>query len=96
MIKDLAAFEGAVIRVEPLRTLPVQRDLMVDQERFFAAYRQVKPFLISGEKVPDKEWIQSPEERQAIDEATRCILCASCSSACPLIQEKNPGREDQR
>jgi succinate dehydrogenase / fumarate reductase iron-sulfur subunit len=90
LIKEVAGKEGDTITVEPLRTLPVQKDLMVDQEPFFNNYRQVKPYLITHQKKPEKEWIQSPEERKAIEDATKCILCASCYSACPVKLEKNP------
>lgn len=90
LVKEVAGKEGDTITVEPLRTLPVQRDLMVDQEPFFKNYRKVKPYLIIDQKPPEKEWLQSPEERKAIEDATKCILCASCFSACPVKQEKNP------
>jgi succinate dehydrogenase / fumarate reductase iron-sulfur subunit len=90
LIKDVAENEGAVVRVEPLRTLPVQRDLMVDQEKFFQNYRQVMPYLINDEEVEEKERIQSPKERELFDDGTKCILCAACYSACPVVQGKNP------
>lgn len=90
LIKDIAKNEGALVRVEPLRSLPVQRDLMVEQTRFFNHYRHVKPYLINNEEVNKKERIQSPEERKLFDDATKCILCAACYSACPVILEKNP------
>jgi succinate dehydrogenase / fumarate reductase iron-sulfur subunit len=63
---------------------------MVDQEEFFKRYRLVKPFFIQEKKPPEREWIQSPEQRKAIDDATKCILCASCYSACPVLRDKNP------
>jgi len=90
LIKDVAQIEGAVVRIEPLRTLPVQRDLMVDQAKYFQNYRFVKPYLINAEVVSEKERIQSTQERKAIDSATKCILCASCHSACPVVQKENP------
>src|SRR3990172_1667413 len=45
LVKDAVAESGPVITVEPLRGMPVQKDLMVDQERFFGAFRSVKPYL---------------------------------------------------
>jgi succinate dehydrogenase / fumarate reductase iron-sulfur subunit len=90
LIKDVAGQEGVVVRVEPLRAMPVQRDLMVDQGPFFSQYRKVKPYLINPEPAKDKERLQSREERAKFDEATKCILCASCYSACPVRREKNP------
>ena len=90
LLRDLGAAEGASIRIEPLKGLPVQRDLMVDQERFFSSYRSVKPYLINDGPAGPKERKQSQAEREEIDDATKCILCASCYSACPVIREKNP------
>jgi succinate dehydrogenase / fumarate reductase iron-sulfur subunit len=90
LVKDVADHDGAVVRVEPLRTMPVQRDLMVDQGPFFAHYRKVKPYLINFEAVKEKERLQSREERAKFDDATKCILCAACYSACPVRQKDNP------
>jgi succinate dehydrogenase / fumarate reductase iron-sulfur subunit len=90
LIKDIAEEDGATIRVEPLRNLPVQRDLMVDQAQFFANYMQVKPYFISKDKPESGEFPQPPEDRKSFEEGTKCILCISCYSACPVIQEVNP------
>ncbi|OHD72364.1 MAG: succinate dehydrogenase iron-sulfur subunit [Spirochaetes bacterium RBG_16_49_21] len=90
LIKDVADDNNSAITVEPLRCMPVQKDLMVDQGRFFETYRAVKPFLINEEPADGKERIQTPEERSRFDDATKCILCAACYSSCPVIQEKNP------
>ena len=90
LIKDVAEKDGATVKVEPLRNLPVQRDLMVNQSSFFQNYRKVKPYQINPEPVQEKERIQAPEKRKKFDDATKCILCAACFSACPVKQEKNP------
>ncbi len=90
LIQDVAQEEGAVIRVEPLRNLPIQRDLMVDQHKFFENYMHVKPYFISLREPKEKEFRQTPDERQKFEEGTKCILCVSCFSACPVIQEVNP------
>ena len=101
LVRDVVKGSGDVITIQPLRTLPVQRDLMVDQAKFFAVYRSVKPFLINEEPVKEKERVQLPEERAKFDDATNCILCASCYSACPVIREdkrppdKSPGTPDE-
>lgn len=87
LIKDVAERDGDTITVAPLRYLPVQRDLIVDQADFFRKYRSVKPFLINDTPVAEKERIQSQEERMAFDDTTNCILCASCYSACPVLEE---------
>ncbi|MGD8537747.1 MAG: succinate dehydrogenase iron-sulfur subunit [Candidatus Aminicenantes bacterium] len=90
LIQDVVQEEGAVIRVEPLRNLPIQRDLMVDQQKFFENYMHVKPYFMSSKEPEEKEFRQTSEERQKFEEGTKCILCVSCYSACPVIQEINP------
>ncbi len=85
LIKEVAAKDGDIIALAPLRYLPVQRDLIVDQKAFFEKYRAVKPFLINDEPVAERERLQSQEERLKFDDTTNCILCASCYSACPVL-----------
>ncbi len=86
LVKDVADQDGSVVEISPLSHLPIQRDLIVDQDKFFSQYRTIKPYLINNEPVLEKERIQSPEQRQAFDDATNCILCASCYSACPILK----------
>ena len=62
LIKDVVTKESTKITIEPLQNLKVQRDLMVDQDRFFKNFKSVKPFLINDEKVSEKERIQSIKE----------------------------------
>ncbi len=90
LVKDVAGEGRGPIRIEPLRTLPLQRDLMVDQTRFFDLCFSVRPYLINPESPPEKERLQSPEERAKIDDGTKCILCECCYSACPVVREVNP------
>ena len=89
LIRDVADEENAVVTIEPLRSLPVQRDLMVDYARFFDFYRVVKPFLIPAKKAEHGETVQTPDERTKFDDPTKCILCASCHASCPVVAEKD-------
>ncbi len=89
LVQDVAEEENAVVTVEPLKSLPVQRDLMVDYGQFFEAYRGVKPFLIPARHVERAENVQTPAERSRFDDPTKCILCASCHSACPVVENQN-------
>ena len=89
LLQDVADADGSTVTVEPLKHLPLLRDLMVDQSEFFARWRAVKPFQINPEGVGEKERLQSPAERASFDDPTKCILCASCYSACPILDGKN-------
>ncbi|MGO4454330.1 succinate dehydrogenase iron-sulfur subunit [Arthrobacter sp. RAF14] len=83
LLKDLDTSKP--ITVEPIKGLPVEKDLIVDMEPFFQSYREVMPFLIPGGHEPTKERLQSPEDRQRFDDTTKCILCAACTSSCPVF-----------
>lgn len=91
LFRDIEVKEGDTVQIEPLRHMKVQRDLMVDQSKFFGNYRSVQPFFIAGADAPadNKEYIQTQEDREAFDEATKCILCGACYSACPVL-DTNP------
>lgn len=77
------------ITVEPLMGLKVLKDLIVDMEPFFAQYRSVMPYLINDEPEPEKERLQAPEERLLIEDTTKCILCAACTTSCPSFWSNN-------
>ncbi|SEA64493.1 succinate dehydrogenase/fumarate reductase iron-sulfur subunit [Paraburkholderia sartisoli] len=69
--------------LRPLPGLPVVRDLIVDMTAFFKQYHSIIPYLINDTPPPERERLQSPQERDQLDGLYECILCACCSSACP-------------
>ena len=75
---------GTEISLEPIRGLPVIKDLVVDMEPFFAQYRSVLPYLINTDDPGYKERHQSAEDRERFDDTTKCILCACCTTSCPV------------
>lgn len=81
--KLLIKKEKQPIVVRPLPGFQVIRDLVVNMEPFFAAYRSVYPYLIPGDEEPERERLQSPRERERFDDTTKCILCGACTSSCP-------------
>ena len=74
---------GSEVTIEPLMGFSVVKDLVVDMEPFFEQYRSVMPFLVNEEPTPDRERIQTIEDRERYDDTTKCILCAACTTACP-------------
>lgn len=72
------------IVIQPLPSLPIVKDLVVDFSNFFKKYHIVKPYLITKSPPPsDRERLQSPEDRKKLDGLYECILCACCSTSCP-------------
>jgi succinate dehydrogenase / fumarate reductase iron-sulfur subunit len=73
------------IVVEPLRGFRVEKDLIVDMTGFFEKYKQIKPYLVNDEPAPDKERLQSPADREKFEDTSKCILCAACTTSCPVF-----------
>ncbi|MGB1287880.1 MAG: succinate dehydrogenase iron-sulfur subunit [Aggregatilineales bacterium] len=76
---------GGKVTIEPILGLKVLKDLVVDMEPFFDHYRAVMPYFVSDKPVPadGRERLQSQADKDKIDEATKCILCACCTTSCP-------------
>lgn len=83
LIKDLNPEKP--ITIEAIKGLTVMKDLVVDMEPFFQAYRDVMPFLVTKGNEPTRERLQSAEDRERFDDTTKCILCAACTSSCPVF-----------
>lgn len=80
------------IRVEPLRNFPVIKDLVVDITDGFEKMKSVNPYLERIEKraLKEGEYLQTPKEREALDQTSQCIKCMLCYSACPVYgMDKN-------
>jgi succinate dehydrogenase / fumarate reductase iron-sulfur subunit len=75
---------GNEITIAPLPHLPVIRDLVVDLHPFFQKIEMIKPYFDPPQPYPEKEFLQSPKDREAVDTAIDCIDCAACYSACPM------------
>ncbi|MGY0018210.1 succinate dehydrogenase iron-sulfur subunit [Streptomyces sp. cg35] len=83
LIKDINPEKP--ITVEAIKGLTVLKDLVVDMDPFFQAYRDVMPFLVTKGNEPTRERLQSAEDRERFDDTTKCILCAACTSSCPVF-----------
>jgi succinate dehydrogenase / fumarate reductase iron-sulfur subunit len=83
-ITPISSLKSNKIIIRPLPGMPVIRDLVVDLTQFYKQYEKIKPYLINdNENQPEREYLQTPEEREKLDGLYECILCACCSSSCP-------------
>lgn len=89
LIHDVVDEENTRITVEPLEHYDIKRDLIVDYDVFMDKYSSVRPYFVPAAPPPEQEYIQSQEDRLRIDEATKCINCGACYSACPIL-DTNP------
>lgn len=72
-----------VVTVAPLGNLPVIKDLIVDMQPFWDDLERVEPYVSTqGRKVPEREFLQTPAEREKLNQMGNCILCGACYSEC--------------
>ena len=74
---------AAPVTIYPLPHQEVIKDLVPDLSVFYAQHASIEPWLKTVSPAPEKEWLQSPEERAKLDGLYECILCACCSTSCP-------------
>ena len=80
--KAMADVRGAG-KVYPLPHQPVVKDLVPDLTNFYAQYASIEPWLHTTTPQPEKEWLQTHDDRIRLDGLYECILCACCSTSCP-------------
>jgi succinate dehydrogenase / fumarate reductase iron-sulfur subunit len=71
------------VRIYPLPHMPVVKDLVPDLTQIWAQYASIEPWLKSETPPPERERVQSPEERARLDGLWECILCFCCTTSCP-------------
>ncbi|WP_137388641.1 succinate dehydrogenase iron-sulfur subunit [Rhodoligotrophos defluvii] len=81
-LKAIDEIDG-VVKIYPLPHMAVIKDLVPDMTNFYAQHRLIEPWLKTVSPQPEKEWLQSAEDRNQLDGLYECILCACCSTACP-------------
>ncbi len=77
------------IRLKPMKTFPVVRDLQVDRSRMFDSLKKVKAWVpidgtydLAGPRMPEKR-------RQWAYELSKCMTCGVCLEACPNVNSKS-------
>jgi succinate dehydrogenase / fumarate reductase iron-sulfur subunit len=70
--------------------MPVIRDLVVDMASFWSNLKAVDPYVsTAARRIPEREFLQTPEERSRLNQVGNCILCGACYSECNA-REVNP------
>ena len=78
------------IVLAPMGNMPVIKDLVVDMKGFWGSLETIEPYVsTSARKIPEREFLQTPEERSRLDRMGNCILCGACYSECNA-REVNP------
>ncbi len=74
------------VTIRPMAHLKVFKDLFVDLEPFWEKYKRIKPFLQPGEPAPERERIQTAEDRLKLEGLIDCILCGACYASCTVCE----------
>ncbi len=76
-------FKTTYFTIDPIEVAPVVRDLAIDIEKAYAKLDRVKPYIIDPLPVETQKTHEIPPEHlEKYVEATRCINCFCCASAC--------------
>jgi fumarate reductase iron-sulfur subunit len=88
---DKAVQNENEISIEPLRNLPVIRDLVTDMREFFDKWARAKGSFQGLRTRKDDFANVKPQskDRAQVDAAIECIGCAVCYSACDVVAQ-NP------
>jgi succinate dehydrogenase / fumarate reductase iron-sulfur subunit len=79
------------IRLAPMNTFPVQRDLVIDRNKMFDALKRVKAWIPIDGTYDLGPGPRMPEvERQWAYELSKCMTCGVCLEACPNVNDKSP------
>ncbi len=74
---------GPSVVIEPLRNLPILKDLVVDLDPFLAKYGAIHPEFRPS---PLTELARvTAAERGLVERAINCISCGACYSACDIV-----------
>jgi len=72
------------INIYPLPSMEIHKDLVPDMTHFYAQHASVEPWIkTSSPTPPDRERLQSKEDRAELDGLYECIMCACCTTSCP-------------
>lgn len=80
----------STLTIAPMGNMPVIKDLVVEMKSFWDTLQAVDPFVsTSARQIPAREFLQTPEERDRLNQMGNCILCGACYSECNA-REVNP------
>lgn len=82
---ELRSLGTDLIVLEPLASLEIQKDLVVDLDPFWKALEKIQPYVLSEGDIPKNGHRIEDREIDRIFQFVNCILCGCCYSACPVV-----------
>ena len=71
------------VKIYPLPHLEVVKDLVPDLNQAYAQLASIEPWLKTVSAPPERERLQSEDDRARLDGLWECILCFCCATSCP-------------
>jgi succinate dehydrogenase / fumarate reductase iron-sulfur subunit len=75
------------VRVEPMRTFPLIKDLVTDVSWNFRVKKQIKKFQPRPPDATDGTWRMGQQDVNRIQEFRKCIECFLCQDVCHVLRE---------
>ncbi len=83
---DPTSSNDPVLTIAPLKNMPIIKDLVVDMQGFWDNLEKVEPYVSTASRtIPEREFLQSPAEREKLNQTGNCILCGACYSECNAV-----------
>lgn len=78
------------IRIEPMSTFPIVRDVVIDRGRMFNSLKRVKAWIpIDGTYDLGPGPRMAETSRQWAYELSKCMTCGVCLEACPNVNDRS-------
>ncbi len=84
--------EGATVTVTPLRTFPVQRDLVTDVSFNYQKAREIPSFVPPSDLQPGEYRMQQVDVARS-QEFRKCIECFLCQDVCHVVRDHEDNKD---
>jgi succinate dehydrogenase / fumarate reductase iron-sulfur subunit len=74
---------GEMVRIQPLQTFPIIRDLVTDVSWNYQVNKKIPPFAPR----PDASWVMLQQDVNRAQEFRKCIECFLCQNVCHVLRE---------
>ena len=81
------------VKVEPMRTFPLVKDLVTDVSWNFRTKKGLKKFKPRKADAPDGTWRMAQRDIDRVQEFRKCIECYLCQNVCHVLREHDKHEE---
>jgi succinate dehydrogenase / fumarate reductase, iron-sulfur subunit len=75
------------IKVTPMKTFPVIRDLVTDVSWNYQQNKRIKPVKLAPEAKSDRGYVMYQQDVDRIQEFRKCIECYLCQNVCHVLRD---------